>query len=87
MSDHQPSLDDDLIGLHDEVACVTQINAFLSNAFVLSLTEHDWLDPEIIAGARRCCNWQLQQNSRLAARMQRVVERYMAEHPAAEGKS
>ncbi|NNM68912.1 MAG: hypothetical protein HKM00_02885, partial [Gallionella sp.] len=62
-------------------------NAFLSNAFVLSLTEHDWLDPEIIAGARRCCNWQLQQNSRLAARMQRVVERYTAEHPAAEGES
>jgi hypothetical protein len=87
MSKPQPSLDDDLIGLHDEVVCVTQVNAFLSNAFVLSLTEHDWLDPEIIAGARRCCNWQLQQNSQLAARMQQVVERYTAEHPAAKAGS
>ena len=51
------SLAEELLQLSDDFAEFSDMSAFLCNAFATSLNEHEWLNKEIISGARICSNW------------------------------
>ncbi|OIR09783.1 hypothetical protein GALL_81890 [mine drainage metagenome] len=50
-------LADELLQLNDDFAEFSDMSAFLCNAFAITLAEHEWLNEEIISGARICSNW------------------------------
>ncbi|MBU0620615.1 MAG: hypothetical protein KJ795_02095 [Gammaproteobacteria bacterium] len=50
-------LAEELLQLNDDFAEFSDISAFLCNAFAITLAEHEWLNKEIISGARLCSNW------------------------------
>jgi hypothetical protein len=50
-------LAEELLQLSDDFAEYSDMSAFLCNAFATSLNEHEWLNKEIISGARICSNW------------------------------
>jgi hypothetical protein len=82
-SDQQQSLAEELIQLNDDFAEFREINAFLCNAYATSLSDHDWLDKDIIAGARRCSSWLQSRSSKLNEDIRHVQERYTSEHAEA----
>lgn len=70
-----------LIKLNDDFVEYLEINAFLSHAFASTLTEHDWLNPEVISGARRCSSWVQNRGVMLKEEIRQLHERYLAERP------
>lgn len=79
ISEQSPSLTDELLQLNDKFVEYSEVNAFLCHAFATSLSEHEWLDQEIISGARRCSNWLQSRTSDLRDDMQHALARYVAE--------
>jgi hypothetical protein len=73
------SLADELVQLNDDFVDYLEINAFLSHAFASALTEHEWLSPEIISGARRSENLMQPRLSKLRDDLQHVLVRYQDE--------
>lgn len=51
-----------LLQLEDDFAEFASLSAFLTNAFVVTIKEHEWLTPEIVSGAR-LCSCRLQQRA------------------------
>ena len=67
--------------LNDEVAEVTNLNAFLLHALALSVAEYDWLNPQIISGARLYAEALMRRNDEMKGRMQQVHQQYQVAHP------
>ena len=77
--DQPQSLAEELIQLNDDFAEFREISAFLCHAYATSLSDHDWLDKDIIAGARRCSNWLQSRTGKLNEHVRHVQARYTSE--------
>ena len=82
-SNQPSSLADELLKLIDDFSEYSNISAFMSNAFASTLMEHEWLNQEIISGARICSGWVQQMTVELKDEIRHVQERYAAEHTQA----
>jgi hypothetical protein len=80
VGDKKPPLADELVQLNDDFAEFSEISAFLCHAFATALSDHEWLDQEIISGARRCSNWLQRRTCELKDDIRHVHTRYVAEH-------
>lgn len=78
-NDERP-LADELTQLNDNFVEFSEINAFLCHAFASALSHHDWLNEEVISGARRCSTWLQFRTSELKDDFRHVHARYCAEH-------
>lgn len=83
VNDQPLSLADDLMKLTDDFSEYSNISAFMSNAFASTLMEHEWLNQEIISGARICSGWVQQMTVELKDDIRHVQARYAAEHTQA----
>jgi hypothetical protein len=68
-----------LVQMNDDFVDYLEINAFLSHAFASALSEREWLNPEIISGARRCENLLQSRTSKLRDDFQQVLGHYKNE--------
>ena len=69
-------LAEELLQLSDDFAEFSDMSAFLCNAFATSLNEHEWLNKEIISGARICSNWLYSRTCELKNDIQQVNAHY-----------
>jgi hypothetical protein len=72
-------LGEKLTQLNDSFIEYSEINAFLINAFSSTLSEHEWLNPEIISGARRCSIWLQSRTIQIKEELRHVHARYLSE--------
>jgi len=79
VSDQVRSLSDELTKLNDDFVEFGEINAFLCLAFASALSDHEWLNAEVIDGARRCSTWLQSRTSELREDFRHVHARYTAE--------
>ncbi len=77
--DQERSLSDELTQLNDDFLEFSEINAFLCHAFASALSEHEWLNTEVVDGARRCSTWLQSRTSELREDFRNVHARYTAE--------
>ncbi len=80
VSDQALSLSDELTQLNDDFVEFSEVNAFLCHAFASALSDHEWLNTEVIDGARRCSTWLQSRTSELREDFRHVHARYTAEH-------
>ena len=74
-----PPLATELIQLKDDFAEFCDISAFLCHALASSLSDREWLNQEIISGARICSNWLQSRTTELKTDIRHVHARYVAE--------
>ena len=73
-------LEAELIQLRDDFAEFSDISAFLNHAMAISLSGQEWLNSEVISGARICSNCLKSQTRQLKQDIQRIHTRYANEH-------
>lgn len=77
--DDSTHLGEQLTQLNDNFIEYSEINAFLINAFSSALSEHEWLNPEVISGARRCSTWLQSRTIKIKEELRHVHARYLVE--------
>lgn len=85
ISDKVPPLADELLQLNDDFAEYSEISAFLCHAFASALSDHESLNEDVIAGARRCSNWLQFRSGELKDAIRHVHARYAAQHKLGTG--
>ncbi|MDD4979495.1 MAG: hypothetical protein PHI29_12790 [Gallionella sp.] len=78
------SLADTLITLHDDFAEFCNISAFMCHGFASAIEKPEWLNAEIVSGARICSNWLQGRCVQLKDEIRQVNTRYLAESDQTE---
>lgn len=80
ISDKAPPLAEELLQLEDNFSEYSEISAFLCHAFASAVSDHEIINADVIAGARRCSNWLQFRSVELKDDIKHARARYTAEH-------
>ena len=78
-----PPLAAELLQLDDDFTEFSEISAFLCHAFAGALIDHESINKDVIAGAKRCSNWLQFRSQEIRDDIRLVHTRYTAEHKKA----
>ena len=78
-----PPLAAELLQLDDDFTEFSEINAFLCHAFAGALIDHESINKDVIAGAKRCSNWLQFRSQEIRDDIRMVHARYTAEQKKA----
>ena len=74
-----PPLAAELLQLDDDFTEFSEISAFLCHGFAGALIDHESINKDVIAGAKRCSNWLQFRSQEIRDDIKLVRARYTAE--------